>query len=107
MLPEREAMVECWLIPLGLCGYSANESNIPDVRAAIAGWIQHGGGKMRSRIALEYDAETNSYAAYCPELPGYCSAGDTEEEALANAKEAVALYLEPSSLELKADQDLH
>lgn len=28
--------------------------------------------------------------------PGCCSAGDTEEEALENAKEAIALYLEPA-----------
>lgn len=53
---------------------------------------------MKFRIVIEYDAETRSYAAYCPELPGCCSAGDTEEEALHNAKEAIALYLEPSSL---------
>jgi len=28
-------------------------------------------------------------------MPGCCSAGDTEKEALENAKEAIALYLEP------------
>lgn len=59
---------------------------------------------MKFRIVLEYDPEIRSYAAYCPELPGCCSAGDTEEEALANAREAVALYLEPSSLALKSDE---
>lgn len=48
---------------------------------------------MKFRIVLEYDPEAKSYAAYCPELPGCCSAGDTEEEALAGAKEAIALYL--------------
>jgi predicted RNase H-like HicB family nuclease len=51
---------------------------------------------MKFRIVVEYDPVTKSYAAYCPELPGCCSAGDTEEEALENAKEAIALYLEPS-----------
>jgi predicted RNase H-like HicB family nuclease len=51
---------------------------------------------MKFRIVIEYDPETKSYAAYCPELPGCCSAGDTEKEALDNAKEAIALYLEPS-----------
>jgi len=55
--------------------------------------------EMKFRIVLEYDSETKSYAAYCPELPGCCSAGDTEEEALKNAKEAIALYLEPAPLE--------
>ncbi len=52
---------------------------------------------MKFRIVIEYDPETKSYAAHCPELPGCCSAGDTEQEALENAKEAIALYLEPSS----------
>ncbi|HXY74467.1 MAG TPA: type II toxin-antitoxin system HicB family antitoxin [Dehalococcoidales bacterium] len=52
---------------------------------------------MKFRIVIEYDPETKSYAAYCPELPGCCSAGDTEQEALENAKEAIALYLEPST----------
>jgi predicted RNase H-like HicB family nuclease len=56
---------------------------------------------MKFRIVVEYDPETNSYAAYCPELPGCCSAGDTEEEALENAKEAVFLYLEPTPIQLK------
>ena len=59
---------------------------------------------MKFRIVTEYDRETRSYAAYCPELPGCCSAGDTVEEALANAKEAIALYLEPSSLKLHSDE---
>jgi len=33
-----------------------------------------------------------------PELPGCASAGDSEEEALANIKEAIALYLGPSTI---------
>jgi predicted RNase H-like HicB family nuclease len=55
---------------------------------------------MKFRVVIEYDPETKSYAAFCPELPGCCSAGDTEEEALSNIKEAITLYLEPSSLKL-------
>ena len=54
---------------------------------------------MKFRIIVEYDPVTKSYAAYCPELPGCCSAGDTEKEALENAKEAIALYLEPCPTE--------
>ena len=50
---------------------------------------------MKFRIVVEYDTVTKSYAASCPELPGCCSAGDTEKEALENAKEAITLYLEP------------
>jgi len=58
---------------------------------------------MKFRIILEYDPETKSYAAYCPELPRCCSADDTEE-ALKNAREAISLYLEPSSPKLKPDE---
>ncbi|MDD5082470.1 MAG: type II toxin-antitoxin system HicB family antitoxin [Dehalococcoidales bacterium] len=55
---------------------------------------------MKFRVVIEYDPATKSYAAYCPELPGCCSAGDTEAEALENVKEAITLYLEPASLKL-------
>lgn len=51
--------------------------------------------EMKFQVVVEYDSETSSYAAYFPELPGCCSAGDTEDEALKNATEAIALYLEP------------
>ena len=53
---------------------------------------------MKFRVIVEYDPETKSYSAVCPELPGCCSAGDTEEEALANSAEAIKLYLEPSEI---------
>ena len=46
-------------------------------------------------MVLEYDAEAGAYA-YCPELPGCASAGDTEEEAFRNIREAIELYLEPT-----------
>lgn len=50
---------------------------------------------MKIRVVVDYDPETRSCAAYCPELPGCCSAGDSEEEALENVREAISLYLEP------------
>jgi predicted RNase H-like HicB family nuclease len=53
---------------------------------------------MKIRVIIEYDEETDSFAAYCPELPGCASAGDTEEEAIENIKEAILLYLEPIPL---------
>lgn len=46
---------------------------------------------MKLRVVVEYDPETKGYSVYCPELPGCASAGDTEEEALDNIKEAIAL----------------
>lgn len=58
---------------------------------------------MKFRIVVEHDPDAGSYSAYCPELPGCCSCGKTEEEALRNAEEAVALYLEQSPLKLKPE----
>jgi predicted RNase H-like HicB family nuclease len=50
---------------------------------------------MKIRVVIEFDPVTKSYAAYCPELPGCTSAGDTEEEAYENMKEAELLYFHP------------
>ena len=55
---------------------------------------------MNWRIVLERDLETGDWAAWCPELPGCTSAGESEAEALDNIREAIELYLEPSPLEL-------
>jgi predicted RNase H-like HicB family nuclease len=61
---------------------------------------------MKFRVIVEYDPETKSYAASCPELPGCCTAGDTEEEALENVKEAISLYLEPTPVRLCPDEKI-
>jgi predicted RNase H-like HicB family nuclease len=53
---------------------------------------------MKFRVIVEYDPETKSFSAQCPELPGCCTCGLTEEETLANAVEAIKLYLEPSEI---------
>lgn len=60
---------------------------------------------MHLRAIVEYDKETGSYAVWCPELPGCTSCGDTEESALQNIKEAIALYLEPADDVI--DKNLH
>jgi predicted RNase H-like HicB family nuclease len=57
---------------------------------------------MKLRVVVEYDPEAKSYAVYCPELPGCTSAGDSEDEAIENIKEAILLYLEPSPIKLSA-----
>jgi len=54
---------------------------------------------MEIRVVIEKDEETNSFAAFCPELPGCASAGETESEALANMREAIDLFLAPVDLE--------
>jgi len=51
---------------------------------------------MKLRLVIEHDPETDRWAAFFPELPGCASAGDTEEEAVRNAKEALELWFEPS-----------
>ncbi|MBW4569168.1 type II toxin-antitoxin system HicB family antitoxin [Tolypothrix sp. VBCCA 56010] len=55
---------------------------------------------MKWRVILEPDLETGEWAVWCPELPGCVSAGETEQEALENIREAIALYLEPDFIKL-------
>jgi predicted RNase H-like HicB family nuclease len=49
---------------------------------------------MKIKVVLE-PAEEGGYTIYVPSLPGCISEGDNEEEAMANIKEAIELYLEP------------
>jgi predicted RNase H-like HicB family nuclease len=55
---------------------------------------------MKFRLVVEFDAQTKRWSAVFPELPGCASAGDTEEEAIRNAKEALKLWFEPSDVKL-------
>lgn len=65
---------------------------------------------MRYPIAIETGDDRHAYGVAVPDLPGCFSAGDTLDEAIANAEEAILLLLEdvtdsgrappvPSSLE--------
>jgi predicted RNase H-like HicB family nuclease len=47
---------------------------------------------MKYKVELIHSDE--GYAVGCPELPGCWSQGGTEEEALANIKDAIKDYLE-------------
>ncbi len=47
----------------------------------------------RFRVILEPN-ESGGYTVTVPLLPGCISEGDTKEEALANIKEAIELYME-------------
>jgi predicted RNase H-like HicB family nuclease len=47
---------------------------------------------MKLRLIVEKDPETGRYSSVFPELPGCASAGDSEDEAIANAKEALELW---------------
>ena len=49
---------------------------------------------MSGKIAVVIERDGDGFFAFSPELPGCHSQGDTFEEALANIREAVELYLE-------------
>lgn len=48
----------------------------------------------RYEIILYWSAEDAAFIAEVPELPGCMAHGDTQEEALANVKEAMRLWLD-------------
>ena len=49
---------------------------------------------MKFKVVLE-PSDEGGYTAYVPSLPGCISEGDNVENALANIREAIELYLEP------------
>ena len=49
---------------------------------------------VKLQVILE-PSEEGGFTVYAPSLPGCISEGGNREEALANIKEAIALYLEP------------
>ncbi len=50
---------------------------------------------MKLKVVLEPSPD-GGFTVYVPALPGCISEGETEEEAMANIREAVELYLEPA-----------
>jgi predicted RNase H-like HicB family nuclease len=46
------------------------------------------------RYAVVIERGESNYGAYVPDLPGVISIGDSEEEAIANVRQAIALHLE-------------
>ncbi len=49
---------------------------------------------MSYKVSVVIEKDEHGYYAYCPELEGCQSQGDTFEEVMANIKEAIELYLE-------------
>lgn len=49
--------------------------------------------RMKFVVTIEAD-EDGGYVVECPAIPGCVSQGETEEEALANIREAIQLCLE-------------
>lgn len=56
---------------------------------------------MSFRFNIIIEKDENGYYAFCPELDGCQTQGDTFEEAEKNIKEAIELYLETLSEEQK------
>ena len=50
-------------------------------------------------------SEDGGFTVYVPSLPGCISEGDTYEEALANIREAIELYLEPIDDDFVPDEN--
>jgi len=48
----------------------------------------------RYTVLVEWDPEVSAYSVVVPALPGCTSMGGTLEEALANDREAIELYLD-------------
>lgn len=49
---------------------------------------------MRYPIAIEPGDDTHAWGVVAPDLPGCYSAGDTLDEAIVNASEAITLWIE-------------
>jgi predicted RNase H-like HicB family nuclease len=56
---------------------------------------------MSRRINIIIEKDDNGYYAYCPELDGCHSQGDSFDEAFSNIKEAIELFIETLSDEEK------
>jgi predicted RNase H-like HicB family nuclease len=52
---------------------------------------------MKLKVVFE-PSDEGGFTVYVPSLPGCISEGDTLEEALANIREAISLYLEEDEL---------
>ena len=52
---------------------------------------------MSDKVGVVIEKDEDGYYAFCPELEGCQSQGDTFEQALNNIKEAIELYLETIS----------
>ena len=52
---------------------------------------------MLYKVSVVIEKDEQGYYAYCPELEGCQTQGDTLEEVLDNIKEAIELYLETLS----------
>ena len=57
------------------------------------------------KVVLE-PSEEGGFTVYVPSLPGCISEGRTEDEAMANIREAIELYLEPIDDDLPPESEV-
>jgi len=62
---------------------------------------------MAYKVGVVIEKDEHGYYAFCPELEGCQSQGDTFEQALNNIKEANELYLETISEDDRKDYFSH
>lgn len=58
---------------------------------------------MSYKVSIVIEKDEHGYYAYCPELEGCQTQGDTIDEVMSNMKEASGLYLETLSDDGKKD----
>jgi predicted RNase H-like HicB family nuclease len=58
---------------------------------------------MQTKLSVVIEKDDYGYYAYCPELQGCHTQGNTLEETISNIKEAMELYLETLSEEEKKE----
>ena len=59
---------------------------------------------MKFKVIIEA-SEDSGYTVYVPSLPGCISEGETVEEAMANIREAIELFLEPVEDDFELDEN--
>jgi len=62
---------------------------------------------MSYKISVVIEKDESGYYAYCPELEGCQTQGDSLEEVIVNIKEAIELYLETLSADEKKESLSH
>ena len=55
------------------------------------------------RISVVIEKDANGYFAFCPDIQGCYTQGDTYEEAIANIRDAIRLHIEDR---IEAGEDL-
>ncbi len=67
---------------------------VPGIHGTLNGSVVEEEPMERYRLAVVIEKDDDGYFAYCPQLQGCYTQGDTYEETLANIKEAVSLVIE-------------